>query len=155
LVIVSSAPQIRYPDYYGIDISSMQEFIAFRAAIALLREKGMTALIKDVYHDCQAQLLLPKQQMHNAVKRIYEPFTTEQISAKMVELLRMPSVKTDIRLVFQTIEGLHQACPNHQCDWYFTGNYPTQGGVKKVNEAFINFIEESNILNQPLPICEK
>ena len=155
LVIVSSAPQIRYPDYYGIDISSMQEFIAFRAAIALLREKGMTALIKDVYHDCQAQLLLPKQQMHNAVKRIYEPFTTEQISAKMVELLRMPSVKTDIRLVFQTIEGLHQACPNHQGDWYFTGNYPTQGGVKKVNETFINFIEESKILNQPLPLCEK
>ena len=155
LVIVSSAPQIRYPDYYGIDISRMQEFIAFRAAIALLRENGMTALIKEVCLDCQAQLRLPKTQMRNAVKRIYEPFSPEQISARMVQLLRIPSVTTDIRIVFQTLEGLHHACPDHSGDWYFSGDYPTPGGVKKVNEAFIEYIEESQILNQPLPLCEK
>ena len=155
LVIVSSAPQIRYPDYYGIDISRMSEFIAFRAAISLLKEQGMTALIKEVRDDCRAQLLLPKTDMRNVVKRIYEPFTTEQISARMVELLRLPSVTTDIRLVFQTLDGLHQACPNHSGDWYFSGDYPTPGGVKKVNEAFIEYTEESQILNQPLPLCEK
>ncbi len=155
LVIVSSAPQIRYPDWYGIDISRIQEFIAFRAAIALLREQGMTAMIQDVYQECIAQLRLPKTEMRNAVKRIYEPFTPEQISARMVELLRIPSVTTDIRIVFQTIEGLHHACPGHSGDWYFTGDYPTPGGVKKVNEAFIDFIDESKILNQPLPLCEK
>ena len=155
LVIVSSAPQIRYPDYYGIDISRMQEFIAFRAAIALLKENGMTALIKDVCLDCRQQLTLPKAQMRNAVKRIYEPFSPEQIAAKMVQLLRIPSVTTDIRIVFQTLEGLHQACPDHSGDWYFSGDYPTPGGVRKVNEAFIEYIEESQILNQPLPLCEK
>ena len=155
LVIVSSAPQIRYPDYYGIDISRMQEFIAFRAAIALLKENGMTSLIKDVCLDCRRQLTLPKAQMRNAVKRIYEPFSPEQIAAKMVQLLRIPSVTTDIRIVFQTLEGLHQACPDHSGDWYFSGDYPTPGGVRKVNEAFIEYIEESQILNQPLPLCEK
>ncbi len=155
LVIVSSAPQIRYPDYYGIDISRMQEFIAFRAAIALLKENGMTSLIKDVCLDCREQLTLPKAQMRNAVKRIYEPFSPEQIAAKMVQLLRIPSVTTDIRIVFQTLEGLHQACPDHSGDWYFSGDYPTPGGVRKVNEAFIEYIEESQILNQPLPLCEK
>ena len=155
LVIVSSAPQIRYPDYYGIDISRMQEFIAFRAAIALLKENGMTALIKDVCLDCRQQLTLPKEQMRNAVKRIYEPFSSEQIAAKMVQLLRIPSVTTDIRIVFQTLEGLHHACPDHSGDWYFSGDYPTPGGVRKVNEAFIEYIEESQILNQPLPLCEK
>ncbi len=155
LVIVSSAPQIRYPDYYGIDISRMQEFIAFRAAIALLKENGMTSLIKDVCLDCRQQLTLPKAQMRNAVKLIYEPFSPEQIAAKMVQLLRIPSVTTDIRIVFQTLEGLHHACPDHSGDWYFSGDYPTPGGVRKVNEAFIEYIEESQILNQPLPLCEK
>ncbi|MBR1923139.1 MAG: amidophosphoribosyltransferase [Paludibacteraceae bacterium] len=155
LVIVSSAPQIRYPDYYGIDMSHMSEFIAFQATIALLIEKGMLAHIKQVYVNCMQQLLLPKEQMVNAVKQIYEPFTDQQIADKMVELLRVPTVKTDIQLVFQTLDGLHHACPNHPGDWYFSGNYPTMGGVRKVNQAFIDYIQESQILNQPLSICEK
>ena len=115
----------------------------------------MTGLIKDVCLDCRQQLTLPKEQMRNAVKRIYEPFSSEQIAAKMVQLLRIPSVTTDIRIVFQTLEGLHHACPDHSGDWYFSGDYPTPGGVRKVNEAFIEYIEESQILNQPLPLCEK
>ena len=146
LVIVSSAPQIRYPDYYGIDMSNMDDFIAFKAAIALLKEQGREGLIEQVYRQCLEQRHLPKEQMQNYVKQIYAPFTPEQISAKMVELLRMPEVETEIQLVFQTLEGLHKACPNHPGDWYFSGNYPTLGGMRNLNEAFIHYVEEQAIL---------
>lgn len=148
LVLVSSSPQIRYPDYYGIDMSHFSEFIAFKAAIALLHDRGMQSRIDEVYHLCLKQREamengLPKEQYRNYVQMIYEPFTDDDISAKMVELLRSPGVTTDIEIVFQTIEGLHQACPNHPGDWYFSGDFPTPGGLRRLNQAFIDYVEES------------
>lgn len=145
LVLVSSAPQIRYPDYYGIDMANLSEFIAFRAAVALLEERGMTNILSEVYDQCMAQRDLPKEQMQNYVSRIYEPFTDEEISTKMVEMLRAPEVKTEIHIVFQSIEGLHQAIPNHPGDWYFSGNYPTPGGIRQLNEAYIRFYTQQHI----------
>ena len=144
IVIVSSSPQVRYPDYYGIDMSHMTEFIAFRAAIALLKDKGMASVITSVYHRCKEQLLLPKEQMINPVKAIYASFTDEEISRKMVELLKPAGTQAEVQIVFQPIEGLHEACPNHQGDWYFTGDYPTPGGVKLLNEAFIEYVEQTD-----------
>lgn len=143
LVIVSSAPQVRYPDYYGIDMSRMSEFIAFRAAVSLLKKRGMQSRIDEVYQQCLRQRGLPLEKMQNYVKRIYEPFSDEEIAAEMVCLLKAPGVKAEVEIVFQTVEGLHTACPNHPGDWYFTGDYPTPGGVKRVNEAFINYVEDS------------
>ena len=143
MVLVSSSPQIRYPDYYGIDMSSMHEFIAFRAAVELLIENGQWEYIHNIYLKCIAQRQLPAKQMVNYVKEIYAPFTPEDISRKMAQMLRHEDVRSDIEIVFQTLEGLHQACPNHQGDWYFTGNYPTPGGVRRINEAFISYIEET------------
>lgn len=141
IVLVSSSPQVRYPDYYGIDMANMNEFIAFRAAIELLKDRNMTSIIDDVYHKCLGQRDLPKNQMVNYVKGIYEPFTDQDISEKMVEMLRPKEVTTPIEIVYQTIEGLHKACPNHLGDWYFSGDYPTPGGVKLVNKAFIDYYE--------------
>ena len=141
MVLVSSAPQIRYPDYYGIDMAHMSEFIAFKAAIALLHDRGMEARIDEVYRQCVAQRGLPAAEMKNYVKEIYAPFTDEEISRKMVELLKAPGVTTDIEIVFQTVEGLHAACPNHPGDWYFSGDYPTPGGVKRLNEAYVEWYE--------------
>ena len=141
MVLVSSAPQIRYPDYYGIDMARMSEFIAFKAAIALLHDRGMEARIDEVYRQCVAQRGLPAAEMKNYVKEIYAPFTDEDISRKMVELLKAPGVTTDIEIVFQTLEGLHAACPNHPGDWYFSGDYPTPGGVKRLNEAYVEWYE--------------
>ena len=141
IVIVSSSPQVRYPDYYGIDMASLEQFIAFRAAIALLFERGMEGRIREVYEQCQQQLTLPKEQMVNAVKGIYEPFTDEEVSAKMVDLLKPKNVQAQVEIVYQTIEGLHEACPDHEGDWYFSGDYPTPGGVKLVNQAFVRFYE--------------
>ncbi len=143
MVIVSSAPQVRYPDYYGIDMSRMSEFIAFRAAVALLEEQGKLQIVHDVYAKCIHQRHLPAAEMQNYVKEIYAPFTDEEISAKMVEMLRAPGVTSDIEIVFQSVEGLHEACPNHLGDWYFTGDYPTPGGVRKLNETFITYFEET------------
>ena len=143
MVLVSSSPQIRYPDYYGIDMSSMHEFIAFRAAIELLLEKGERDHIAGVYRKCLGQRGLESRQMVNYVKEIYSPFTVEEISAKMAEMLRHEEVEADIRIVFQSLEGLHDACPDHRGDWYFTGDYPTPGGVRRLNEAFISYIEEN------------
>ncbi len=143
MVLVSSSPQIRYPDYYGIDMSSMHEFIAFRAAIELLIERGEWEYIHQVYLKCIAQRSLPKEQMVNYVKDIYAPFTADDISDKMASMLKHEDVKSEIQIVFQSIDGLHKACPNHKGDWYFTGNYPTAGGVKRINEAFISYIEET------------
>ena len=142
IVIVSSSPQVRYPDYYGIDMASMEQFIAFKAAIALLEEKGMQDVIINAYSKSKAQLGLPKEEMVNYVKEIYAPFTDEEISAKMVELLTPAGTQAKVEIVYQTLEGLHEACPDHTGDWYFSGDYPTPGGVKLVNQAFINYIEE-------------
>jgi len=142
IVIVSSSPQVRYPDYYGIDMSKMEEFIAFRAAIELLKDKNKEQIIYRVYQKCKAQVNLPKEQMKNHVKEIYAPFTDEDISHKMAEMLRAPGVTSDIEIVYQSLDGLHRACPNHPGDWYFSGDYPTPGGVRLVNQAFINYVEK-------------
>lgn len=141
LVIVSSSPQVRYPDCYGIDMSRMGEFIAFRAAVALLEERGMHDVIERVYNLCKAQEHLPKEEIRNYVKEIYAPFSDEEISAKIVEMVTPPDVRAEVRIVYQTIEGMHEAIPDHPGDWYFTGNYPTPGGNRLVNKAFINYYE--------------
>ncbi len=141
IVIVSSSPQVRYPDYYGIDMASMDQFIAFKAAIELLKDMNMTSIIEDAYRKSKAQIDFPKEKMINYVKEIYAPFTDEQISQKMVELLTPKGTKAKVEIVYQTLENLHQACPNNRGDWYFSGDYPTYGGVKLVNQAFINYIE--------------
>lgn len=142
IIIVSSSPQIRYPDCYGIDMSRMREFIAFRAAIALLNERGMHNIIKSVYEKCIAQRDKPKEEIVNYVKEIYEPFTDEEVADKVADLLITPDIKAEVKIVYQKIEDLHKACPNHKGDWYFSGNYPTPGGNRVVNEAFINYIEK-------------
>ena len=141
IVIVSSSPQVRYPDYYGIDMASMNQFIAFKATIALLKERGMEQVITDVYNKCKAQLFCPKERVVNYVKEIYAPFSDEEIAAKMVEILKPDNVNAKVQIVYQTLEGLHKACPNHSGDWYFSGDYPTQGGMKLVNQAFIDYVE--------------
>jgi amidophosphoribosyltransferase len=144
IVVVSSAPQIRFPDCYGIDMAKMGDFIAFEATIQLLRDTNQTAIIDEVYKKCLEQVNLPKEQVRNYVKEIYAPFTDEQISAKIAELLTPPTIKAKVEIVFQSVENLHIACPNHLGDWYFTGNYPTHGGNKVVNKAFINWVEKRN-----------
>jgi amidophosphoribosyltransferase len=144
IVVVSSAPQIRYPDCYGIDMAKMGDFIAFEAAIQLLRDRKMDRVIKEVYEKCLEQVNLPKEQVRNFVKEIYAPFSNEEISAKIAELLTPPTIKAEVEIVFQTVENLHIACPNHLGDWYFTGDYPTPGGNKVVNKAFINWVEKRN-----------
>lgn len=141
IVIVSSSPQVRYPDYYGIDMASMEQFIAFRAAIALLKERGREDIIASAYRKAKAQEALPKELMQNPVKDIYAPFTDREISAKMVELLTPPGTRAQVEIVYQTLDGLHEACPNHTGDWYFSGDYPTPGGVKLLNKSFIEYIE--------------
>ena len=141
IVLVSSAPQIRYPDYYGIDMARLEEFIAFRACIELLKNRGMHSLIDETYHNCKRELRKPKSDITCCVKALYKPFTVEELNKKMVEMLRPTDVTTPIEIVFQSIEGLHEAIPNHNGDWYFTGNYPTPGGMKLVNQAFVNYIE--------------
>lgn len=142
IVIVSSSPQVRYPDYYGIDMASMEQFIAFKAAIALLEERGMQHVIEDAYRKSKAQLGLPKEEMKNYVKDIYAPFTPEEISEKMVALLTPAGTQAKVEIVYQTLDGLHEACPEHLGDWYFSGDYPTPGGVKLVNKAFIDYVEQ-------------
>lgn len=141
IVVVSSSPQVRYPDYYGIDMSRMAEFCAFRAAIALMQERGMGELITSTYKKCKAQEDWKKEDVVNYVKEIYAPFTDEEISDKIAEMITGPEIKAEVKLVYQSIEGLHNAIPNHPGDWYFSGNYPTPGGNKMVNQAFINWYE--------------
>lgn len=143
IVVVSSSPQVRYPDYYGIDMSRMAEFCAFRAAIALIQERGMGDLITSTYKKCKAQEDWKKEDVVNYVKEIYAPFTDEEISNKIAEMITGPEIKAEVKLVYQSIEGLHNAIPNHPGDWYFSGNYPTPGGNKMVNQAFINWYEEN------------
>lgn len=142
IVIVSSSPQIRYPDYYGIDMARMSEFIAFKAAIELLKDREMRYVIEAAYRKSKEQANKPKDQMVNYVKEIYAPFTDEEISEKMVQLLTTQNTKAKIQIVYQPLEGLHEACPNHLGDWYFSGNYPTPGGINMLNQAFINYIEK-------------
>lgn len=141
IVVVSSSPQVRYPDYYGIDMSRMAEFCAFRAAIALIQERGMGDLITSTYKKCKAQEDWKKEDVVNYVKEIYAPFTDEEISDKIAEMITGPEIKAEVKLVYQSIKGLHNAIPNHPGDWYFSGNYPTPGGNKMVNQAFINWYE--------------
>ena len=141
LVIVSSSPQVRYPDCYGIDMSRMDEFIAFKAAMELLKERGMTYVIDTVYRKCKQQEHLPKEEIRNYVKEIYAPFSDEEISAKIAEMLRPDGVTTPIEIVYQTVESIHNAIPSHPGDWYFSGDYPTPGGTRTVNKAFINYYE--------------
>lgn len=141
IVVASSAPQIRYPDCYGIDMAKLSDFVAFRAAIALLKETRQENVINQVYQRCKAQLQLPKEEMVNHVKLIYKPFTAEQISAKIAQLITPKGIKAEVSVVYQSIENLHKACPAHLGDWYFTGDYPTPGGNKVVNKSFINYIE--------------
>jgi len=143
IVMVSSSPQIRYPDYYGIDMSRLEEFCAFRATMALIEERGMWQLVNDTYLACKAELTKKDPSLLcNQVRRIYEPFTVEEINQKIVEMLRPEGMQTPVELVFQSIEGLHEACPNHPGDWYFTGRYPTPGGTRLVNQSFINYVDK-------------
>ena len=141
IVIVSSSPQVRYPDYYGIDMSRMGEFAAFRAAMALLKERGMSKVIDDVYRKCKAQENLPKEMVVNYVTEIYSPFSDEEVSRKIADMLTPDGTNAEIEIIYQSLDGLHKSIPNHPGDWYFSGNYPTPGGNKMVNRAFINYYE--------------
>lgn len=142
IVIVSSSPQVRYPDYYGIDMSRMDEFIAFRAAVELARDRNLEDVIHNIYYKCKNQEVLPKEEMHNFVKDLYDMFTDEEISEKIVEMLKPEDVEAEVKIVFQTLDGLHHSCPDSPGDWYFSGDYPTSGGIKCLNKAFINYYEK-------------
>ena len=144
IIIVSSAPQIRYPDCYGIDMSRMGQFVAFDAAIQLLTERGMWQVIEDVYAKCKASLFLPKEEIVNHVKEIYKPFTPEEISAKIAQIITPKGTVAEVEVIYQSLENLHIACPKNKGDWYFSGNYPTPGGNKVVNKAFVNWKEGNN-----------
>ena len=145
IVIVSSAPQIRYPDCYGIDMSKMGEFVAFRALVALLKENDKEYRLQEVYERCKAQEHLPKEEIKNEVQALYEEFTYEEVSAKIAEIITPPGIKPKVEVIYQTIEDLRESCPNNNGDWYFSGNYPTPGGNRVVNRSFIYFMEGKNI----------
>lgn len=141
IVIVSSSPQVRYPDYYGIDMSRMGEFCAFRAAVSLLKESGREGILEEVYNNCIAQENVPDSELVNCVKAIYASFTDEQISSKIAEMLTPADTHADVEIIYQTLEGLHEAVPSSPGDWYFSGNYPTPGGIRLVNKAYVNYFE--------------
>jgi amidophosphoribosyltransferase len=145
IVVVSSAPQIRYPDCYGIDMAILGKFIAFEAAINLLRERRMENFIENIYEKAKYQLTLPKEEQVNVVKEIYEPFTAEEISKRISQLIKPADLSCELEIIYQTIEGLHQSCPDHLGDWYFTGNYPTPGGMRVANKAFVHFMEGKKV----------
>ncbi|MDG1517525.1 MAG: amidophosphoribosyltransferase [Flavobacteriales bacterium] len=145
IVIVSSAPQIRFPDCYGIDMAKLGDFIAFAAAITLLKESNRHHIITEVYDECIKQLGLPKEEVVNHVKKIYDPFTDEQVSAKISEMLRPTDLNAEVEIIYNSVDNLHKACPEHLGDWYFTGDYPTPGGNAVVNQAFINYVEGRNV----------
>ena len=141
IVVVSSSPQVRYPDYYGIDMSRMGEFAAFRAAVALLKERGMEYVLTQTYEQCLAQASRPDEEIRNCVKNVYAPFTPQEISDKIAEMLTPDGTNAEVSLVYQSMDGLHEAIPGHPGDWYFSGDYPTPGGTRLVNRAFVNFYE--------------
>jgi amidophosphoribosyltransferase len=145
IVIVSSAPQIRYPDCYGIDMSKLGDFIAFKAAVALMKENNKAACLQEMYAQCKELERLGQLHAENIVRQIYKPFTTQEISDKIAQLITPPEITTPVQVIYQTIESLHEACPTNTGDWYFTGNYPTPGGNKVVNKAFINYMEGKNV----------
>ena len=145
IVVVSSSPQLRYPDCYGIDMAKLGDFIAFKAAIELLKDTGREDVIKKVYELAIAELKKPVEEMKNVVREIYKPFCPDEISSKIASMLKSDEIKTEVDIVFQSIEGLHEACPGHLGDWYFTGNYPTPGGNKVVNQSFINYVEGRDV----------
>jgi amidophosphoribosyltransferase len=144
IIIVSSAPQIRYPDCYGIDMSRMKDFIAFQALVELIKEHKKENILQKVYEKCKAQEHLPKEQIVNHVKELYNLFTDDEISAKISHIVKPPELKANVEIIFNSIENLHKACPDHSGDWYFSGNYPTPGGNRVVNKAFINYVEGSS-----------
>jgi amidophosphoribosyltransferase len=144
IIVVSSAPQIRYPDCYGIDMSRLGEFVAFEAAISLLKEQGKEGLIQEVYQECLKRKTADRLKEENLVKAIYAPFTDAQISARIAKIVTPPAIEAEVELIYQTLDNLHTACPNHLGDWYFSGNYPTPGGNKVVNQAFMNWVEGKN-----------
>jgi amidophosphoribosyltransferase len=144
IVVVSSAPQIRYPDCYGIDMSRMGEFVAFEAAISLLKEQGKESIITDVYKKCKDSAVLPKEDVINYVKAIYEPFTDQEVSDRIAKIITPTEIKCEVQVIYQTLDNLHKACPDHTGDWYFSGDYPTPGGNKVVNRAFVNWMEGKN-----------
>lgn len=141
IIIVSSAPQIRFPDCYGIDMSKFKEFIGFRAALELLRDRGQEELLDEVYGQCVAAIETGNASNQNYVKALFEPFTHEELSKKVAQIVTPSDLNAEVAVVYQTVENLHKACPNHSGDWYFTGNYPTPGGNVVVNKAFVNFME--------------
>jgi amidophosphoribosyltransferase len=141
IVIVSSAPQIRYPDCYGIDMSRLKDFVAFQAMLGLLKDHNKEGMLQEVYQKCKAQESLPKEQTVNFVKELYDQFTDDEISKKIAEILTPDDLKAEVKIIYQSIENLHIACPDHKGDWYFSGDYPTPGGFKVVNKAFTNFME--------------
>ena len=145
IIIVSSAPQIRYPDCYGIDMSRMGEFVAFEAAVSLLYKSGIGHLVEEVYRRCLASLELPKEHVENYVKAIYAPFTDDEISAEIASIIRGTRIKAEVEVIYQTLENLHTACPDHKGDWYFSGDYPTPGGNRVVNRAYMNWVEGKNV----------
>jgi amidophosphoribosyltransferase len=145
IIVVSSAPQIRYPDCYGIDMAKMGDFIAFQAAIQLLKDKKMESVINSVYLKAKEEIAKPKEEQVNVVRDIYEPFTPEEISAKISELLTPKNMNAEVEIIYQTIEDLHRAVPNDKGDWYFTGHYPTPGGTRVANQSFVNYIEGKNV----------
>lgn len=144
IIIVSSSPQIRYPDCYGIDMSRMKDFVAFQAMVELLNETNQAHLLQEVYNKCKAQMHLPKEEMKNYVTELYTPFTDEQLSKKIAQIITPPDIKAEVDVIYQSIDNLHKACPNHLGDWYFSGAYPTPGGTRVVNKAFINYMEGSS-----------
>ena len=144
IIIVSSAPQIRYPDCYGIDMSRMGEFVAFTAAIELLKDRKLEHIIQEPYEKCKAQENLPKEEIRNFVKDIYKPFSAEEISQKIAEMVRPEDIDAEVEVIYQSLEDLHAASPGHTGDWYFSGDFPTPGGMRVVNNAFINYVEGNN-----------
>ena len=142
IVVVSSSPQIRYPDYYGIDMEKFDHFVAFFAALELLQERGLMNIVNETYVACVEELKKPLAEIKNCTKAIYSPFTADEISAKIAEILKPVHLNAEVEIVFQSLEGLHTACPNHLGDWYFSGNYPTPGGNMLVNRAFVEHYEQ-------------
>jgi amidophosphoribosyltransferase len=145
IVVVSSAPQIRYPDCYGIDMAKLGDFIAFQAAVALLKENFKDNLLDELYEKAKAQEDMPKEDIVNVVKEVYRPFSAEQISRKIAELLTPEGINAEVEIIYQSLEGLHNACPENKGDWYFSGDYPTAGGNRVVNRSFINYMEGKNV----------